>query len=508
MGKLYDVIIAGAGPVGLLLACELKLARASVLVLERDNTAESPWKRHPIGFRGLNTLSVETFYRRGLLGKLFGKDRPSSFQQTTGFKHGGHFAGIMLNSNKLELDRWRYCVNGPALSPGSTTIERIEAVLTDRAQELGVKIRRGAGVTSFTTQDDSVTVEAGDETFSSRWLVGCDGGRSTIRKAAEFNFVGTEPKFTGYTIHCDLDHPEKMKPGFNVTKHGVYVSGPGVLYLLDFDGGAAHRTRVITQEHIQEMLNRIRGETDVNITKLHLSSSYTDRSRQVTNYRKGRVLLAGDAAHIHPPMGQGLNAGLGDAMNLGWKLAATVHHELNSGSPANLTLLDTYETERHPVGAWVIEWTRAQTMAMQPDLHSQAVFAVYKDLLNTTDGTNMFLEHFWGLSQRYDLGSNNAHPLVGRTAPDFELLDGSRLGPKLESGRGLLISFEDTTSLRDLSTGERFNDRVDYVGIDAKDRRGLSALLVRPDGIVAWVAEEAVENGDLEVAKASLEQWF
>jgi 2-polyprenyl-6-methoxyphenol hydroxylase-like FAD-dependent oxidoreductase len=448
MSTLYDVIIAGAGPIGLCLACELGLAHASVLVLERDLKPESPWKVEPLGRRGLNTLSVETFYRRGLLSKLFDPgERPSTLQKTPGFQFGGHFAGIMLNANKLDLDRWKYRLPGPALVPGPTTIERIETTLTERAESLGVTILRGDGVTKIAAQDDdSVTVEAGEnQSFRSKWLVGCDGGRSVIRKAAGFDFVGTEAKFTGYAVKCDLDHPEKLKAGFHFTKSGMYIVGrPDTLHLVDFDGAAFDRTQEITQEHIQDVLSRITGITDVKITTIHLASSFTDRSKQTTSYRKGRVLLAGDAAHIHSPLGaQGLNVGLGDAMNLGWKLAATVRRESGSGAPADLALLDTYESERHPVAAWVLEWTRAQVSTLQPDLYGAAVQALIRDLIDTTDGTNLFIDRVWGLSQRYTLGDGEAHehPLVGCSAPDFELHGGSRLGPKLEGGRGLSYRF-------------------------------------------------------------------
>lgn len=515
MSKLYDVIIAGAGPIGLFLACELGLADASVLVLEQDLNPESPWKVTPLGRRGLNTVSVEAFYRRGLLSKFFDpSERLSSLQKTPGFQFGGHFAGIMLNANKLDLDRWKYRLPGPALAPGPTTIERVETVLTERAESLGVTILRGHGITKIAAQDDnSVTVETEEnQPFRGKWLVGCDGGRSVIRKAAGFDFVGTEAKFTGYAVKCDFDHPERLKPGFHITKTGMYiVMPPDSLYLVDFDAGTFDRTQEITREHIQDVLSRVSGITDVEITAIHLASSFTDRSKQTTSYRKGRILLAGDAAHIHSPLGaQGLNVGLGDSMNLGWKLAATVRRESGSdGAPVDLALLDTYESERHPIAAWVLEWTRAQVVTLQPDLFGAAVQTLIRDLIDTTDGTNLFIDRVWGLSQRYTLGDGeaHAHPLVGCSAPDFELNDGSRLGPKLEGGRGLLLDFEDDAALKDLIVGGKYDARVDYVSIGAKDRRGLHALLVRPDGVVAWVTEDNVK-ADLDAAKAALEQWF
>ncbi|KAL8704294.1 MAG: hypothetical protein Q9201_002548 [Fulgogasparrea decipioides] len=511
MNKLYDVIIAGAGPIGLFLACELGLARASVLVLERDLKRESPWKVEPLGRRGLNTPSIENFYRRGLLSKLFNDgERPSFHQKRPGFQFGGHFAGIALNANKLDLDRWKYRLPGPALDPSPTTIERIETALTERAESLGVEILRGSGVTRIAVQnDDSVTVEAAEnQYFRGKWLVGCDGGRSMIRKALGFDFVGTEAKFTGYAVECDWDPPEKLKPGFHITKRGMYIiGGPNALYMTDFDDGAFDRTQGITQEHIQSTFSRVSGLTDVKITKIHLASSFTDRCKQTKSYRNGRLLLAGDAAHIHGPVGsQGLNLGLGDAMNLGWKLSATIRQESGSeGAPVDLALLDTYESERHPIGTWVLEWTRAQVAMLQPDLYGAAVQALIRDLIDTTDGANLFIHRHWGLSQRYNLG--DAHPLVGCSAPDFELHDGSRLGPKLEGGRGLLVDFEDGAALKELIVGGKYEARVEYVGVGAKDTRGLRALLVRPDGVVAWVAEADAEF-DIDAAKAALEQWF
>ncbi|OAP59244.1 hypothetical protein AYL99_06542 [Fonsecaea erecta] len=515
MSKVYDVIIAGAGPIGLFLACELGLARVSVLVLERDLKVESQWKGEPLGFRGMNTPSLENFYRRGLLGKLFGPDeRPSSYQKKPGFQFGGHFAGIMLNANKLEMDRWKYRIPGPALVPGPTTIARVEAVLTERAEQLGITILRGNGVTKILSDEQGiVTVEAGDnQTFRGKWLVGCDGGRSIVRKAAGFDFVGTEPKFTGYVVQCEWDHPEKLKPGFHITNVGLYIIRlPDTLYLTDFDGGAFDRTGEVEQQHIQDVFRRVSGITDVNITKIHLASTFTDRCKQATCYRKGRVLLAGDAAHIHGPLGgQGMNLGLGDAMNLGWKLAATIRRESkNEGIPADLALLDTYHGERHPAGARVLQWTRAQVVVLQPDPYGEAVQALIRDLIDTPDGTNFFIGRFSGMSERYILGDGEAyaHPLVGCSAPDFELHDGSRLGSKLGRGQGLLIDFQNDSVLKQLVFDGKYESRVEYIGIGAQDTRGLRALLVRPDGIVAWVVEDDTKP-DIAAAKVALDRWF
>ena len=530
MSKFYDVIIAGAGPVGLFLACELALAGTSVLVLERDVNPESEWKTDPLGRRGFNTVSAEAFYRRGLLGKLSDlSERPFSVVKAPGFQYAGPFAAIMLDANKLDLNRWKYRLPGPSLVPMPTTKASVETALIERAENLGVTILRGSGVTKIAAQDShSITVEAGSEnqSFRGRWLVGCDGGRSLIRKAASFSFVGTEARFTGYVFKCTLSEPNPLTPGFNFTKSGMYIfRPPGMLYLVDFDDASFDRTKEITMEHLQAVLERVTGRDDVRIESVKLASSFTDRSKQTTTYRMGRVLLAGDAAHIHSPLGaQGLNVGIGDAMNLGWKLAAVVRWEVEAeaavaatategkelGLDLDSSFLDTYTSERHPIAAWVLDWTRAQVATMVPDAIGAATRALISDLIATVDGTNLFIDRVWGLSQRYENlnggGAKDAHPLVGCSAPDFEFVDGERLGKKMEGGRGWMVDFEpDGERLKGLV--ERFEGKVDYLGIGAVDKRGLKALLVRPDGIVAWVSEEG-EKIDGEEVERVLGRWF
>lgn len=513
MPKLYDVIISGAGPVGLLLACELGLAGASVLLLERDAKPESAWKSNPVGFRGLHLPSIEIFYRRGLLRELFDlSERPEWPSKGSGMQFGGHFAGIPLNITQLDLDRWKYRLPGPSLMPGPVTIDRIEAVLTRRAESLGVTILRGHGFNKIVGENESdVTVEAGEDRaiFRGRWLVGCDGGRSATRRAAGFEFAGTEATMTGYVVHCDLDHPDKLTPGFQPTKDGMYIfRKPDTVYLMDFDGGAG-RTQELSRERIQNVLDRVTGKTDVRITEIHLVTAFTDRSKQATEYRRGRVLLAGDAAHIHPPLGaQGLNTGLGDAMNLGWKLAASVRKEGEDGGAADYELLDTYEKERHPVGAFVLEWNRSQVAALQPNETGRALQKLIRDLIGTDDGANHFLDRVWGLSQRYDLGGEaDHHPVAGRSAPDFTFEDGTRLGPKMEDGHGVLIDFENDGTVEELVTGGKYESRVDYIGADVEDRRGIRALLIRPDGFVAWAVQEDSKVG-IDELKNALEKWF
>jgi 2-polyprenyl-6-methoxyphenol hydroxylase-like FAD-dependent oxidoreductase len=372
-------------------------------------------------------------------------------------------------------------------------MEHLERELAAHALGAGVEIRRGHGVDGFDASSEEVSVRTGEERLRARWLVGCDGGRSTVRKQGGFEFAGTEPEFTGYSVQVDLADPSVLPLGRHHTASGMYTQWqPGVIALADFDGGAAHRAP-LTREHVQSVLRRVSG-FDVTVDALPVASTWTDRSKQATTYRNGRVLLAGDAAHVHSPLGgQGLNLGLGDAMNLGWKLAATVRGDAPDG------LLDTYTAERHPIGARVLEWTRAQVALMRPG--SGALRAVVRDLMDTRDGATYFAERVWGASLRYDLGEQ--HPLVGRSCPDFELEDGTRVGALLRDGTGVLLDFARQSSLAALDG--RWGRRVRYVARDAKDRLGTSAVLVRPDGFVAWASDGPSRAED--VARAA-ERWF
>ncbi|HXZ08302.1 MAG TPA: FAD-dependent monooxygenase, partial [Paraburkholderia sp.] len=314
--------------------------------------------------------------------------------------------------------------------------------------------------------------------------------------AAGIGFTGTDPEFTGYSVQLRLADPDMLNPGRNFTATGMYVyTAPGTIGMVDFDGGAFHRTEPIGRDHIEAVLRKISG-TDVTVTTLELATTWTDRACQATEYRQGRVLLAGDAAHVHSPLGgQGLNLGLGDAMNLGWKLASTIRGH----APADL--LDSYQRERHPVGAQVLDGSRAQVALMRPSPSSRALEAIIRDLIETRDGATYFAERVWGVGLRYDLG--DAHPLVGRSAPDFEFIDGTRLNHHLRTGRGLLLDFEGRESLRTLAG--HWHDRTCYVTSGAKNRLGVSALLVRPDGIVAWASNDTDGEGD---AAQSACQWF
>lgn len=504
---MYDVVIAGAGPVGLFLACELRLAGVSVLVLEQAQDPHSPLKCLPFGMRGLSAPTFEAFHRRGLLHEMaalqLSKDGPGS-RSTSGAAHwmdqprraGGHFAGIQFYQDRIDASTWPYRLPGPASNSMAVDMQSLESVLAARASAMGVDIRRGCAVEGIDLSDEEVTVRAAGEIFRGRWLVGCDGGRSTVRKAAGFDFVGTDPEFTGYSVQVELADPDKLSPGRHYTPTGMITySPPGTIGMVEFDGGQFHRSQPITLEQVQAVLRRVSG-TDVSVTTLQLATTWTDRAYQASAYRRGRVLLAGDAAHTHSPLGgQGLNLGLGDAMNLGWKLAATLRGDAPEG------LLDTYSSERHPIGANVLDWSRAQVALMRPSKSSRALEAIIRDLIDTRDGATYFAERVWGVSLRHDLG--DGHPLVGRSAPDFEWADGTRLGEHLRAGRGLLLDFAADTPLQALAA--RWGDRVTYLAKQPNDSLGLGALLVRPDGIVAWAAEV---SPDADEAARAVSKWF
>jgi 2-polyprenyl-6-methoxyphenol hydroxylase-like FAD-dependent oxidoreductase len=498
--SIYDVIISGAGPVGLFLACELALAKCSVLVLEKAEQPSSPLKQLPFGIRGLSAPTIEALYRRGLLEELEIHKRLKSPHQNAGQgarRQVGHFAGIPFHEGDIDTSQWKYRLPGSTPTSLISEMEELETVFSRRAEALGVVTRRGIAITGFHQTGDGVTVQSGDQSFKGKWLVGCDGSRSVVRKAGGFEFAGTEPEFTGYTAKVDLTDPDKLRPGRNVTPTGMYLqSQPGYLMIQDFDGGAFHDSgKTVTLEHVQEVLRRVSG-TNITINTLHIATTWTDRARQATAYRNGRVLLAGDAAHIHAPLGgQGLNLGLGDAINLGWKLAATIRGKAPEG------LLDSYYTERHPIGAQVLDWSRAQAAIMKPDPQARALYAIIRDLMDTRDGATYFAARVWGVNIDYDPDAE--HLLTGRSAPNFELEDGITIGHLMRDGRGILLDFDMNTSLKTLA-GD-YGDRIRYISGRAQEQSGLSAVLIRPDGIIAWAADKDPDFSELQKAAA---RWF
>jgi 2-polyprenyl-6-methoxyphenol hydroxylase-like FAD-dependent oxidoreductase len=498
--SIHDVIISGAGPIGLFLACELALAKCSVLILEKAEHPQSLLKQLPFGIRGLSAPTIESLYRRGLHDELqihkHLKNPHQNAKEGTR-RQAGHFAGIPFHDGDIDTSRWEYRLPSSTSTSLISEIQELETILTRRAESLGVKINRGQGVTGFYQTANRVTVQADDQSFEAKWLVGCDGARSVVRKAGGFEFAGTEPEFTGYTTKIDIADPEKLKPGRVMTAAGMYMqSQPGYVVIQDFDGGAFHGSeKPLTLEHVQEVLRRV-SNTDVTITTLHTATTWTDRARLATTYRNGRVLLAGDAAHIHSPLGgQGLNLGLGDAMNLGWKLAATIMDKAPEG------LLDSYYAERYPLGEQVLDWSRAQVGIMGPEPQARAINAIVRDLMNTRDGATYFAGRVWGVLTRYDLG--NLHPLVGRSVPNFELENGTTVGELMHNGQGILLDFDTNALLKTFA--DEYGDGLKYVSGRGKEQLGLSAVLIRPDGIVAWASDS---NSDISELQKAAARWF
>ena len=525
-GTDVDVVVAGGGPVGLMLACELRLGGASVLVLERLTEIDQTIKAG-----SLNVPAVEALYRRGRLPEVleeqqrmreqfeaFARQRPSPKPAQAAPtpqapapapeapapppppppppRFAGHFAGLFLDAALVDGTDSDFADPGPAVSGAMITQQAVETLLGRRAAELGAEVRRGVELTGFEADGEGVTVTAGGDRIRASWLVGCDGGRSVVRRRAGFDFPGTRPEITGHQAVVEMTGSEGLRTGWNRTESGVYVFGPapGRILTVEFDGPPGGREAPVTAAELAASLRRVAG-VDVTITGVHSATRYTDNARQATTYRLGHVLLAGDAAHVHSPFGgQGLNLGLGDAMNLGWKLAAV------AGGRAPERLLDSYTAERHPIGAWVLDWSRAQVALMRPEPGARALSGVVRDLIGTVSGTTYFVKRISGLWQRYDLG--HGHELAGRSAPDLPLADGTRLADHLHDGRGLLLDLADDPEPRALARG--WADRVEVVTVGGPGGPELSALLVRPDGYVAWASQRAGLDG----LRAALTTWF
>jgi 2-polyprenyl-6-methoxyphenol hydroxylase-like FAD-dependent oxidoreductase len=498
-----DVIVVGAGPVGLTLAADLALAGLSVTVLERL-TEQAGW----IKAGGINGRSTQFLSRRGLADVLKAESERNgagfaAFSRSgatasssdgaaaaqAGRRFDGHFGGLFLHA-------------GPGFQlPPSTVLpqQALERLLMDRVIELGVPVLRGHDVTAVSQDEDRVTVRACGTTFFGRYLVGCDGGRSDVRKLVGFAFPGTDPITTGYQAVVTLADPTQPAMGWNLTATGLCAHGPtpGRLLLVSFQGPPAGRSVDISREELEGALRYITGH-DVDIAQVHATTRFTDNTRQAATYRQGRVLLAGDAAHVHPPFGgQGLNIGLQDAANLGWKLAATV----NGWAPEGL--LDTYESERHPVAARVLTNTRAQLSIMRPDAHSRAMRELLADLLSTPGLTERVVAMMQGLDIAYDMGpAATGHPLTGRHMPDLPGLDDA-----MRTARPVLVDLTASRRLRELADG--WADRVALLttgersGID-----GLTAALVRPDGYVAWAVGHPPQTADITSLRAALHHWF
>jgi 2-polyprenyl-6-methoxyphenol hydroxylase-like FAD-dependent oxidoreductase len=474
----HEVVIVGAGPVGLFLSIELATAGVNALVLERLTEPDRAIKAGGVG-----AVGAEALERRGLKPALEQAQRAAAAATAQMLKArfgsgqvkrpGGHFSALFLIDQSLQRDPDRHMRPVPQ--------EAIERMLAARASELGVEVRRGVTVEGFEQNLDGVTVHTSASALSARYLVGCDGGRSRVRKLAGFEFPGTDPTITGYQAVVELDEPEKIA-GWNRTPRGLIVSMPGKRVLsAEFTGPPPDREAPVTHAEVEGAFQRVSG-TDVKVLSMTMATRWTDNARQATTYRKGRVFLAGDAAHVHSPFGgQGLNLGLVDAANLGWKLAAAVKGQDG--------LLDSYTAERHPVGARVLENTRAQVALLRPDPLTSALRTIVGDLMKLPEGNRYFGEMLAGIGLRYDLGDDD--PRVGTLTKDEPLtLSGGaevRLYALMEKGGGLFVSPEERPLPRDVR--------------HARTKEGAS-MLVRPDGCIAWTEASTKSLDD------ALARWF
>ena len=470
----HAVVIAGAGPTGLMLAGELALAGVDVAIVERRESQDLEGLRAG----GLHIRTIEELDQRGIAERFVSQGQ---------MIRCAPFAGKTLDISDLPT-RHNYFL---ALWQSHS-----ERILAGWVGELGVPIYRGREVTGFTQNEIGVDIElSGDRSMRAEFLVGCDGGRSLIRKKAGIGFPGWDPS-TSYLI-AEIETAQEPK-------WGMHRSEKGINAIAKLDDGQRARV-VLTEQHIgqggepalhdvRESLIAVYG-TDYDLRTATYISRFTDMTRQAAHYRAGRVLLAGDAAHVHSPKGgQGLNLGVQDAVNLGWKLAQVVFGTLPE------SLLDTYQAERHPVGARVLRNTMALTALDRSDDRIGALREMISELLQTDATRKQHVATMSGLDIRYDLGKG--HPLLGRRMPDLDLVTNEgpmRVFTLLHDAHPVLLNFGDAGSI-DIAP---WRSRVKL--IDARYEVAVelpvlgevslpTAVLIRPDGYVAWVAEQSEQG--------------
>ncbi|MFJ8016949.1 FAD-dependent monooxygenase [Streptomyces sp. NPDC096339] len=491
-----DVVIAGAGPTGLMLACELRLAGVDVVIVDRlpERTGESR-------AGGLHARTMEVLDQRGGLDRFMraGTQRPI-----------GHFSGLWLDFDGLESTYPR------SLALMQSAVERL---LEEWAEDLGTHVRWSSEVTGIRQDASGIDIEtsgprAAGPPLRARYLVGCDGGRSTVRKLAGIGFPGTPATLTALLGDVELADPP-AEPLFMQRRAGgdfsVFAWEPGWYRVITTEHDrVAGKGEPVTFEGLRESLLRIAG-TDFGMHSPRWVSGFGDAARQADRYRNGRVLLAGDAAHIHfPAGGQGLNLGVQDAVNLGWKLASVIRGRTPE------TLLDSYHSERHPVAARVLHNTRAQSALTRPGPQTDALRDVLGSLIAYDDVNRHLGGMITALDVRYPAA--DGHPLAGRRVPDVELKTGdglTRVFELLRTARPVLLDLCGSPRLAAAFAG--WADRVDLVEArsaverwpvwPADESPAPAALLVRPDGHVAW-ASDAGATLDTAALRTALTTWF
>ncbi|WP_099037055.1 FAD-dependent monooxygenase [Mycobacterium neglectum] len=497
------VVISGAGPNGLMLACELALAGVRPVVLDRLPAASDEPKAN-----GLVGQVIRQLDMRGLYHAFGGDDGPP---QPT---YGWAFAGMPLNFLRVD-DNPMYAL--------LIAQPRLVRLLEKRARDLGVEIRWGHELTAIDMSSDAVTLTVDSAGHSYRleadYLVGADGGRSTVRKSVGIGFPGHTSPVVSRLAHVRLPD-ELLVPGrgYEIPGHGLVPFGPnrfdnGTLILFPLE---PHRPLLgtveygwtpgsapgeMTLEELRDSVRRLIG-VDVPIEAPTSPGVHALRrldgtnSRQADTYREGRVLLLGDAAHVHSPMGgPGLNLGMQDAVNLGWKLAAVVNGRVPDG------LLDTYESERYPVGERVMLHSQAQLALAAPGPEVTALRGLFGELADLPEVAGHLARLLAGSDVRYDVG--DGHPLSGLMVPDLVFDDGSRVADLLHEASPLLLDLSNGATR---SAADAWMGRVDVVAASMSDRPA-AAMLIRPDGYVAWAADEFGAD-DADRLRGALTRWF
>ncbi|MEV6695121.1 rifampin monooxygenase [Micromonospora sp. NPDC051196] len=468
---MFDVIVVGGGPTGLMLAAELRLHRLRVVVIEKE--AEPT---NHVRALGLHVRSIEVLDQRGLLDIFLANGQR--------YPVGG-FAAI--DKPAPELDSAHAYVLG---IPQTTT----DRLLAEHAVMVGAELRRGCELVGLSQDEHGVTAELADGTqLRSRYLAGCDGGRSTVRRLLGVGFPGEPSRVDTLLGEMEADDPldtiVAMVAEIRKTqkRFGLGPIGNGVYrVIVPAEKVAVDRTVAPTLDEFKQQLRAYAG-TDFGVHSPRWLSRFGDATRLAERYRVGRVLLAGDAAHIHPPTGgQGLNLGLQDAFNLGWKLAA----EVNGWAPDGL--LDSYHTERHPVAADVLDNTRAQMELLSTEPGPQSLRRLLSELMDFEEVNRHLTEKITAIGVRYDFGAG--HDLLGRRMRDVPLERG-RLYELTRTGRGLLLDQTGRLSIAGWA------DRIDHV-VDTSGALDVPAVLLRPDGHVAWAGAEQQE------LLGQLPRWF